>query len=275
MSDTFESSLAHWSEAGRTEMDAFYALATADYRVLACAHDWSAWLLNAEKRAGGPLTILDVACGSGKFPTALVKHAGLGGAGLRPVSYALLDPSSFSIAEARSALETPFVASEEYECTLQDLKVEPDAFDIVWATHALYAVPPSEIDVAMERFVAVCGGQGLIAHAAERSHYIAFDKAYRAAFPEKARTPYTTAEEVVASLRRLGADVSVREVDYMTEAPAQSPSVEGFLQRCVFDDSYSLAEMEQTEALGSYLDRCRTDAGWQFPQMVNLIFLNT
>ena len=88
-SDTFESSLAHWSEAGRTEMDAFYALATADYRVLACAHDWSAWLLNAEKRAGGPLTILDVACGSGKFPTALVKHAGLGGAGLRPVKVTL------------------------------------------------------------------------------------------------------------------------------------------------------------------------------------------
>ena len=33
-SDTGERSLAHWSEAGREEMDAFYQVATLDYREL-------------------------------------------------------------------------------------------------------------------------------------------------------------------------------------------------------------------------------------------------
>ena len=46
MSDTFERSCEHWSEAGRAEMEAFYALATVDYRHLAEALDWKAWLQN-------------------------------------------------------------------------------------------------------------------------------------------------------------------------------------------------------------------------------------
>ena len=40
--DTFERSCAHWSEAGRAEMEAFYALATEDYRQLARAVSWRA-----------------------------------------------------------------------------------------------------------------------------------------------------------------------------------------------------------------------------------------
>ena len=42
--DTATRSLAHWSEAGRAEMDAFYALATEDYRHLALAADWASLL---------------------------------------------------------------------------------------------------------------------------------------------------------------------------------------------------------------------------------------
>ena len=66
--DTAQRSLAHWSEAGRREMEAFYALATEDYRQLALAADWAALL---GERAHEGWSLLDVACGSGKFPTAL------------------------------------------------------------------------------------------------------------------------------------------------------------------------------------------------------------
>lgn len=40
--ETARRSLEHWSEAGRAEMEAFYALATEDYRYLAAARDWGA-----------------------------------------------------------------------------------------------------------------------------------------------------------------------------------------------------------------------------------------
>ena len=72
--DTAERSLEHWSEAGRTGMEAFYALATEDYHQLALAADWPA-LLAAHAHDGWSL--LDVACGSGKFPTALRRYTDL------------------------------------------------------------------------------------------------------------------------------------------------------------------------------------------------------
>ena len=108
--DTFDRSCDHWSEAGRREMDDFYALAYVDYRHLANAIDWKNWLESIQKRVGlRSLRLLDVACGSGKFPEALVSYAGIASASIRPIDYALLDPSRFSLSEAKQAFyKTPF-----------------------------------------------------------------------------------------------------------------------------------------------------------------------
>ena len=99
--DTFERSCDHWSEAGRKEMEGFYALASIDYHHLAEAIDWKAWLETRQEIVGSrSLRFLDVACGSGKFPAALVSHAGVASDNIKPVDYALLDPSIFSISDA-------------------------------------------------------------------------------------------------------------------------------------------------------------------------------
>ena len=68
--DTAARSLQHWSEDGRAGMEAFYTLATEDYRRLVGAADWSA-LLGGHARDNWQL--LDVACGSGQFPAALLR----------------------------------------------------------------------------------------------------------------------------------------------------------------------------------------------------------
>ena len=102
--DTADRSLAHWSEAGRAEMEAFYVLATADYRRLAEAADWPALL-------AGRRSILDVACGSGKFPVALTTYAGLPAE--PSIAYDLLDPSAFSVAEARTVPPSAIVRTEK------------------------------------------------------------------------------------------------------------------------------------------------------------------
>ena len=71
--DTFERSCDHWSEAGRAEMEDFYSLASVDYKYLAEAIDWKHWLEARQKKVGGRcLRLLDIACGSGKFPQALI-----------------------------------------------------------------------------------------------------------------------------------------------------------------------------------------------------------
>lgn len=273
---TFARSCAHWSEAQRREMEAFYALAWVDYRHLARAVDWVQWLRERQTEVGDrSLRLLDVACGSGKFPAALLRDTALDTAALRPVDYALLDPAPFSVAEARQVLRPPFAPGEAYVCTLQALDCAPGAFDIVWATHALYAVPPAEIEQALARFVHALGGTGFIAHGCEAGHYLRFYRHYLAAFrPHDDLVPYTSAEQIVEALERLGARVHTRDIDYTNGAvDTQRQQVEGYLQRCVFDDGISLDAMLEVPATGDYLRGCLHEGEWRFRQRVKLIFI--
>ena len=266
--DTAQRSLEHWSEERRTEMDAFYALATEDYRQLAFAADWPS-LLAAHYRDGWSL--LDVACGSGKFPSALLQHTAI--ASLPGVAYDLLDPSPFSVAEARAALAPPFRPRVDLVMTLQDLPARCGPYDIVWATHALYALPPDELDVAMARFAAALapGGLGVVAQATSRSHYLTFYEAYRAGVRDA--TPYTTAAQVADSLRTAGVDVREQVITYDTGTRDREVA-EGFLQRCAFDDTISLEQMEAAPVLGEYLASCRSrDGSYRFSHEAALLWI--
>ena len=275
MSDLLTRSSAHWSEAGRQGMEAFYKLATDDYRHLAQAFDWRALFESFQEVAGErSLRLLDVACGSGKFPNALVRHCGLGDATIRPVQTALLDPSAFSIAEARAALTPPFYPAAEFETTLQDFLPPEEGYDIVWANHALYAIPEEELTEALEKFRAAIapGGAGVIAHSAAAGHYVTFHRHYLEAFGDPDAKPYISAETIVAILREAGAQVSVHEVDYDSVADADdTDAVEGYLQRCVFDERIPLSQMQTTEPLANYLSGCQNSVTWRFPQRVWLI----
>lgn len=264
--DTAQRSLDHWSEAGRAEMQAFYALATEDYRRLARARDWAADLRG--HAVDGRVRLLDVACGSGKFPGALLA-AGLPAEPVVQVD--LLDPSAFSLAEARRVYAPPFVVAAEHEVVLQDF-VRRDFYDVAWATHALYALPPDELAAGTARMVAALrpGGLGVVAQASSRSHYLAFYEAYRPAFAP-AVAPYTDAEGVADALRAAGVEVGVQVLHYRTGS-ADRAVVEGFLQRCAFDDTVTLAQMEAEEPLAAYLAGCRaTDGAYEFRHEVHLI----
>lgn len=276
MTDTFQRSCNHWSEAKQEEMEDFYALASVDYRHLAQALDWQAWLTAQQARVvGHPLRLLDVACGSGKFPVALTRYGGVTPDAVSSIDYGLLDPSAFSIDQARQALSAPFMAGKEYQTTLQALDCPRGAFDIVWATHALYALPVTELQAGLERFMHALKGVGFIAHACEDSHYLRFYRHFLEAFHKGQGTPYTSAEQIVAMLEHLGVTFEAREITYENGAPdSQRKQVQGYLQRCVFDDSISLDQMLANLKTGNYLATCRRTGEWKFSQRVMLIFIN-
>ncbi len=273
--DLLARSTAHWSEERRAGMDAFYTLATDDYRHLAEARDWAGWLASAQADAGGRgLRLLDVACGSGKFPNALTRHAGVAQAGLRPVAVDLLDPSAFSLAEARAALAAPFAAAPEHKCNLQEFAAPTEGYDIVWATHALYAAPRADLPAAAAKFRAALGvsGRGFIAHSAAAGHYVAFHRRFLEDFGAEGAAPFTCAEDLAASLKAAGAQVSVTELRYDSVAGLDARgAVEGYLQRCVFDDTVSLDAMLAAPAVAPWLEACRHGDAWRFPQIVHLI----
>lgn len=275
--DTSARSLAHWSEEGRAGMEAFYVLARKDYRVLAETLDWGR-LLAERARGDGSLRLLDVACGSGKFPEALRRYAALPG-DLR-VEYDLLDPSAFSIAEARSVLAPPFHPGAEHECSLQALPPGAGPYNVVWATHALYALPPAELAEGIAAFLRAIapGGLGVIAHAAHDAHYLRFYRDFLDDFRGGEGTPYTSSEQILAELDRAGADTQSLRLDYDgVVASDDHATLEGYLQRCAFDDSVSFEEMARGRAVGPYLARCEDPdaAEYRFEQHVDLILIGS
>lgn len=276
MADTFERSCEHWSEAGRREMEDFYSLAEVDYRYLAQAQDWGLWIRDQHSESSDErLRLLDVACGSGKFPLALSRFSSIVDAEVEPIDYDLLDPSAFSIAETRRVLPAPFVPDREFETTLQALAGVDGEYDIAWATHALYAVPEELLTAALERMVAALRsqGRGFIAHARSDAHYLSFYHHFLMGFRAGQGTPYSSAEQIEERLRRLGLEVESRTIEYRNRAMRVDVSrVEGYLQRCVFDDTVSLDSMLSNPHTGDYLRSCQIDDEWQFSQRVALIF---
>ena len=276
MTDTFLRSCEHWSEASRNEMEAFYALASVDYKYLAEAFNWKKWLETRQAEVGKRrLKILDVACGSGKFPLALGQYAKITDTKILPVEYALLDPSEFSIAEAREVLPSPVIAGAEFKSTLQALQCDRGTFDIIWATHALYAIPEVELKTALERFIFGMAGVGFIAHASDKSHYLRFYRHYLNGFKDGLGEPYSSAEQIIKVLTEMGVKHSVKKISYENGVPEDSFSqVEGYLQRCIFDDTIDLEAMRKNMITGPYLDNCLKDRRWRFKQEVMLIFLS-
>ena len=275
MSDTFQRSCEHWSEASRLEMEHFYTLASVDYKYLAQAFDWRGWLEKRQAEVGKrQLKLLDVACGSGKFPEALSQYAKVSDSKISPIQYSLLDPSAFSLAEAREVLSPPFIAGDEFETTLQELVCERGEFDIAWATHALYAVPEDELEAALETFIrAISGGAGFIAHASESAHYLRFYQHYLDGFKGGIGAPYASAEKIIKTLEKIGACFKVEQISYENVAPEDARlQVEGYLQRCLFDDTIDLSAMQTNSFTGPYLATCLQNGQWHFKQHVTLFF---
>ncbi len=253
--DTADRSLAHWSEAQRAEMDAFYRVATLDYRELVAAWGHTAAL------TAGPVRVLDVACGSGKFPAALREDDAVRTLSEGAITMDLLDPSPFSVAEAARSLAPPMVAGRQLVCTLQDLPADATDYDVVWAVHALYALPTDELPSGVERFLHAMGdtGWGFVGHATRDAHYLRFYEAYLRRFRPEG-TPYTPAEAVVDAFEAAGATVEVRPLEYV-QVIDDDAVLEGFLQRCLFDGSLSLSQMRADDALGPYLAERTDDHG--------------
>ena len=276
MKDTFIRSCEHWSETSRNEMQNFYTLAFIDYKNLVERFEWKKWLEIHQASVGQRrLKILDVACGSGKFPSALFQYAKLADAKILPVEYSLLDPSSFSLAEARKVLQLPFEASSEFETTLQEFSCEKGAYDIIWATHALYAIPKDELKDALKRFIFGMAGSGFIAHASEKSHYLKFYRHYLNGFKGRSGEPYSSAEQILQTLKEIGISHRVEKITYENSVSENALiQVEGYLQRCVFDDTIDLKAMLRNSITGPYLNSCIKDKQWRFEQQVMLIFLS-
>jgi hypothetical protein len=118
-------------------------------------------------------------------------------------------------------------------------------------------------------------GAGFIAHASAQSHYLQFFQHYLSGFKEDVGEPYTNSEQIISMLTDMGIATEIKEINYTNVAPQTNErQVERYLQRCLFDDTISFREMLTNPITGPYLETCRRNNTWQFPQRVTMIFMN-
>jgi hypothetical protein len=190
-----------------------------------------------------------------------------------------LDPSEFSIQEARGHLAAPFLPAREHRCVLQDLDSPETPHAVVWATHALYCVPPAELPTAIERMLAAVDprGLGFVAHASQHSHYLRFQQLHVEHRRDGQVEPFSSGEQVIQALRAhpLASRALSWTIDYEGVLDiADHQTAERYLQRCLFDETLTLNQMLADPVMGPYLDACRDDARgvWRFPQRTWLFF---
>ncbi len=264
-------------------MEAFYRLAAKDYRRLATSVKWADVIAVLRSQFSDRLRVLDVACGSGQFPSALQQYGGWGASnpavGDLAIPYTLLDPSQFSIDTAKEKLQPPFAAADELLCTAQELDISSEPFPIVWATHALYCVPAEELELAIKNMLAATdpAGLGFIAHASESAHYLKFHQEYLRSKHSSGSVPYCTGEEVMTALQsQLGADqLFCYPIEYDgTVDLNDKETAERYLQRCLFDDDLTLDQMMDGEHLRPYLRGCMDEPNgvWRFHQRTWMMF---
>jgi hypothetical protein len=273
LTKTFLNSCEHWSEKYVEEMHNFYKLANLDYAKLANSVNWADVFRKIRGKLGiESLEILDVACGSGMFPTALQRVLSEKDK-LATINYSLLDPSKFAIDETKKKLIPPFRLSKEFNTRLQDFSCV-DVFHISWAIHALYAVPKNELKVSLEKFYSSFKGTGFIAHACSDAHYIKFYNLYIRDCHKGALPAFCSADDIMKIFDFLGIKYNVQYIEYINTAEYHDNlTVEAYLQRCLFDDTISLSDMRKYDLIGNYLDCCSSTGKWFFPQRVALIEL--
>ncbi len=120
------------------------------------------------------------------------------------------------------------------------------------------------------------GGALLIAQGSREGHYLRFYRHFLDDLRDGQGTLYAASEDLAEALRACGADPHAVRLSYdHTIALENAVTVEGYLQRCAFDDSVSLQEMMTAPHLGAYLRDCRDEDGglWRFHQEVDVLLL--
>ncbi len=136
-------------------------------------------------------------------------------------------------------------------------------------------MPAEELEQALARMCSALApdGFGFVAQGLRDGHYVGFYDHYLASLSDLQGTPYSDGGQAEAALKNLGMQVRTRALEYTTVAPAQRPELlEQYLQRCAFDHTYGLDEMQQLEPLAGYLRSCRdpVSGDHHFPQRVGM-----
>ncbi|MCA9471334.1 MAG: class I SAM-dependent methyltransferase [Nitrospirales bacterium] len=253
----------------RFNKDLWFRVANRDYTELIEAFNFSELL----SRDHSPVELLDVGCGTGKFPSMLSAH-------LSPshhIEYDYLDPSTHSLNELQKALVSPFTPRTAYHTTFEALErsdCPPQGYHLIWCLQSLYCMPREALQDIAEKLFALLNpdnGRALIYLASADAWYHRLFHLYNQQFYPHSRLPYITAENITRTLENLNIRHEVKKFHFSHTIRVSEPEVlSNYVNQCVLDEKAS-NNCQNNRIMRNFLESFRRGEDYQFPQQMWLI----
>ncbi len=256
-------------QKGVLQPEAWFKIVEQDYRQLIAAINW----LEVFKPPRTEFHVLDVGCGTGRFPSLLRSQLP---STLR-IHYDYLDPSHYSLAMCQKALQPPFIPHNSWQTTLEHSQkiLSFGIYDIAWAIQSLYCLEDAHTHAALKQLMQALHPMRGTACLVLARHDAFFPQVHQMFYEhcsEHTPPPYLSAESAVATLEELGATNIIRELPCThTISIREDRLLEQYLQQSVMD-TMPLPKWRQHAPLRDFLESHRHDDVYQFPNTYWLIF---
>jgi SAM-dependent methyltransferase len=263
---TFHDAIAFYEEK-TLDLDRWFQVADVDYLLLLSSLDFEA-LFPARR-----LRLLDVGCGTGRFPSLLRPWLN----GVPTIEYDFLDPSPYCLQVMRECLVAPFEAGQALAMRAEELDVwrqqRAATYDIVWAIHSLYCGQVEDVPGIIRNLYGLLApgvGVGLIYIATRRSFYLQLHDLYREVFASPMGY-FLGADEYAAAFDASGLPWSEERLRFFHIVPLEDHRLlESYLHKCALDPSQPLSVWQRQDSLHDLIESCREGGFYRFPQEVAL-----
>jgi SAM-dependent methyltransferase len=219
-----------------------------------------------------PIELLDIGCGSGRFPSILRQHL----SNDYSINYDYLDPWEDKLVETEQALSELYSLRKRLCTSVESLDptdCPADGYDLLWSMHSFYYVERDSLKDTLEKLrnlVKTREGIALIYLSSRDAFYNQFYELYLRQTGINGDL-FVCAEEIVRALDSIGIESTILTVDTQHKIPlCDERLLERYIQGCAMKaDAYQ--NVKSDKLLTDFVDSFKGPSHYQFPQSLKLI----
>ena len=266
-----ENALSFYQE-NTFDRDKWFKVAAVDYIELCKLFDFPAFFQSTTH----PCHLLDIGCGTGKFPQILHPHLH----NTQDIIYDYLDPSEYSLKQTKNFLKPPYMPRTAYQTIAEDIILKnrdavPTLYDMIWTIHSAYYLQRNTLAPLLNGLVKKLRKDTsvfMVYLDSKNSSYHEINALEKELLPEKGNNDFVWAEDIDDILRNSHGDrYTCTPVTFAhTISQDDEDILERYLQQCTLSD-ITLSAWRAHSNAGKWLEEKKSGKAYNFSQTVMLM----